>query len=100
MDLKLLLKDDILNSSVYEILDRLLVLYMEDIRDTYVEQYIDVKNGRNIGAYVVNDLEEDAFQISRRIEAVDFILRDFKGDQHESFDFDSVPWWDDEEGLS
>ena len=99
MDLKLLLKDDILNSSVYEILDRVLVLYLEDLRDTYAEQYIDVKNGRNIGAFVINDLEEDAFQISRRIEAVDFILSDHKGN-HEPFDFDSVPWWDDEEGIS
>lgn len=99
MNLELLLKDDILNSSVYEILDRLLVLYMEDLRDIYVEQYIDVKNGRHIGAFVVNDLEEDAFQISRRIEAVDFILSDHKGN-HKPFDFDSVPWWDDEEGLS
>jgi hypothetical protein len=58
-----------------------------------------VKNGQQRNNFVVNDLEQDAFEISRRIEAADMLIDEFIPD-HVPFDFDRFPWWDDEEGLS
>jgi len=46
---------------------------------------------------VLNDPEEDAFQISRRIEAYDLILAEFlPASELEPYDFDEV-WYAQEE---
>jgi hypothetical protein len=83
----------------YEISDELLVCRLLEYRDSLIESYEAVKDGKMKSIYVVNNLEEDAFQISLRIQSIDMILDEFKSD-HEAYDFEAVEWWDDKEGLS
>ena len=85
--------------ALYEIADQLLVSRLLEYRDSLIESYEAVKDGKMKSIYVVNDLEEDAFQISLRIQSIDMILDEFKAD-HEAYDFEAVEWWDDKEGLS
>lgn len=92
-------EDSIVQEALYEVADAVAVRVLMDYRERQIDEYENVKNGIQRNCYVLNDLEEDAFQISLRIQAVDMILREFKVD-HEPYDFEAVEWWDDKEGLT
>ena len=77
----------------------ILLSELRDFRDCRIDDYLSVKDGVSRSIYVHGDLEKDAFEISRRIEAIDMILDEYTVD-HEPFDFESVEWWDDKEGLN
>lgn len=91
------------NDSVQQVLDEisdaLIVKTLTECRERWICYYENVKNGIKQNIYVMNDLEEDAFQISLRIQSIDMILDEFKFG-HEAYDFEAVEWWDDKEGLS
>lgn len=103
MYLDLLFKSDNfnehLNEVIAELVDHVVMHCLSENRDRAIEQYKQIKNGNKLNMYVVNDLEEDAFQVSLRIQSLDMILQEYNT-KHEAFDFDAVPWWDDEEELS
>ena len=91
---------DSLRDTLSEQLDCILVAELHDFRERRIDDYLSVKDGVSRSIYVHGDLEKDAFEISRRIEAIDMILDEYTVD-HEPFDFESVEWWDDEEeGLN
>ena len=92
-------ENQIVQESLYEIYDEILVSRLTEYRDSLIESYESVKDGRMMSIYVVNNLEEDAFQISLHIQSIDMILDEFKSN-HEAYDFEAVEWWDDKEGLS
>jgi hypothetical protein len=92
--------DDVeLRNVIDSVVDSILVTELRKFRENRIDDYLSVKDGVSRSIYVHGDLEQDAFEISRRIEAVDMILNEYTV-HHEPFDFDSVEWWDDEEGLS
>jgi len=91
--------EDILRDTLSDLSDSILVAELRKYRQNRIDEYLSVKDGVSINAYVVGDLEQDAFEISRRIEAIDMILDEYTVD-HEPFDFESVEWWDDKEGLN
>ena len=72
---------------------------MDKYRQHRIDEYLSVKDGVSRSIYVHGDLERDAFEISRRIEAVDMLLEEYTV-AHKPFDFESVEWWDDKEGLN
>jgi len=82
-----------------ELLDSVLIAELREFREHRIDDYLSVKDGVSRSIYVHGDLEQDAFEISRRIESVDMILDEYVAG-HEPFDFDSVEWWDDKEGLN
>ena len=82
-----------------ELSDGILVAELRAYRERRIDDYLSVKDGTSRNIYVCGDLEQDAFEISRRIEAIDMILDEYSVD-HEPFDFESVEWWDDKEGLN
>ena len=82
-----------------DITDSILIAELRAYRERRVEDYECIKDGTPRNIYVYNDLEQDAFEISRRIEAVDMLLQEYTV-AHEPFDFESVEWWDDKEGLN
>ena len=82
-----------------ELLDSVLIAELREFRERRIDDYLSVKDGVSRSIYVHGDLEQDAFEISRRIESVDMILDEYVAG-HEPFDFDSVEWWDDKEGLN
>ena len=88
-----------LRDTLSELLDSILVAELRDFRERRIDDYLSVKDGESRNIYVHGDLEQDAFEISRRIESVDMILDEYTVD-HEPFDFESVEWWDDKEGLN
>ena len=88
-----------LRDTLSNLSDSILVSELRKYRQNRIDEYLSVKDGVSINAYVVGDLEQDAFEISRRIEAIDMILDEYTVD-HEPFDFESVEWWDDKEGLN
>lgn len=88
-----------LRDTLSELLDSVLIAELRDFRKRRIDDYLSVKDGVSRSIYVHGDLEQDAFEISRRIEASDMILDEYTVD-HEPFDFESVEWWDDKEGLS
>ena len=90
---------DSLRDTLSELLDSILVAELRDFRERRIDDYLSVKDGASRSIYVHGDLEQDAFEISRRIESVDMILDEYVAG-HEPFDFDSVEWWDDKEGLN
>ena len=87
--------------ALYEVADAVFLAKLFDMRQRFINDYINVKNGVTRNIFVLNDLEQDAFEISRRIEATDMLIDQFEPD-HVPFDFDGFPWWDDEdeEGLN
>jgi len=103
MYLEKLLKSDIFNSALEETVGQLVEAVVANAlvesRERLINEYKEIKNGVRKNSYVVNDLEEDAFQVSLRIQAFDLIIQEWDPN-HEAFDFDAVPWWDDEEGLN
>jgi len=88
-----------LRDTLSDLSDSILVSELRKYRQHRIDEYLSVKDGVSRNAYVVGDLEQDAFEISRRIESVDMILDEYTVD-HEPFDFESVEWWDDKEGLN
>jgi hypothetical protein len=92
-------ENEYVQEALYEVADAVFLEKLFDMRQRFITEYVCVKNGQQRNNFVVNDLEKDAFEISRRIEALDMILDEYTVD-HEPFDFDSVEWWDDKEGLS
>ena len=91
--------NEYVQEALYEVSDALFLHSLENMRQRFINEYIHVKNGQQRNIFVVNDLEQDAFEISRRIEAADMLIDEFKPD-HVPFDFDGFPWWDDKEGLN
>ena len=88
-----------LRDTLSELSDGILVSELRKYRQQRIDDYLSVKDGVSRSIYVHGDLEKDAFEISRRIEAIDMILDEYTVD-HEPFDFESVEWWDDKEGLN
>jgi hypothetical protein len=92
--------NEYVQEALYEVSDAVFLEKLWDTRQRFINEYIHVKNGQTRNIFVLNDLEQDAFEISRRIEATDMLIDEFKVD-HVPFDFDGFPWWDDEEdGLN
>jgi len=92
--------EDSFRDTLSSLSDSILVSELLQYRDRRIDDYLSVKDGVSKSIYVHGDLEQDAFEISRRIEAVDMILNEYTV-SHEPFDFESVEWWDDkEEGLN
>jgi hypothetical protein len=88
-----------LRDTLSDLSDSILVTELRKYRQNRIDEYMSVKDGVSINAYVLGDPERDAFEISRRIEAVDMLLEEYIV-AHERFDFESVEWWDDKEGLN
>jgi len=88
-----------LRDALNELSDGILVAELHKYRQNRIGDYLSVKDGVSRSIYVHGDLEQDAFEISRRIEAVDMLLEEYTV-AHEPFDFESVEWWDDKEGLN
>ena len=88
-----------LRDTLSDLSDGILVAELRRYRQNRIDDYLSVKDGVSRSIYVHGDLEQDAFEISRRIEAVDMLLQEYTV-AHERFDFESVEWWDDEEGLN
>ena len=88
--------DHVVQDAVDAIVDSVLVAELKEYRERRIDDYLSVKNGVPTNVYVFGDLEQDAFEISRRIEAIDMILNDYSVG-HKPYDFDDAPWWDDEE---
>ena len=96
--------EDVLDSpevteALHQLVDKFIVNRLLEARQRRIYEYERVKEGMPVNAYVCDDLEEDAFEISRRIEALDLIIDEYIVD-HEPYDFDAIEWWDDREGLS
>ena len=89
-------ENEYVQEALYEVSDAVFLENLWDTRQRFIDDYIAVKNGTARNIFVVNDLEKDAFEISRRIEATDMLIDEFNPD-HVPFDFDGFPWWDDEE---
>jgi hypothetical protein len=98
-DIDIEIEEDDLLDALSKLKRGILLSELRDFRDCIIDDYLSVKDGVSKSIYVHGDLEKDAFEISRRIEALDMILEEYVAD-HEPFDFDSVEWWDDKEGLS
>ena len=94
-------ENEYVQDALHEVSDAIFLDKLFDMRQRFINEYIHVKNGQTRNIFVLNDLEQDAFEISRRIEAADMLIEEFIPD-HVSFDFDGFPWWDDEdeEGLN
>ena len=88
-----------LRDTLSELLDSVLIAELRQFRERRINDYLSVKDGVSRSIYVHGDLEQDAFEISRRIEAIDMILDEYTVD-HAPFDFESVEWWDDKEELN
>ena len=88
--------NEYVQEALYEVSDAIFLDKLLDIRERFINDYEAVKNGQSRSIFVVNDLEEDAFQISRRIESADMLIAEFEPD-HEPYNFDDAPWWDDDE---
>ena len=88
-----------LRDTLSDLSDSILVSELRKYRQHRIDEYLSVKDGVSRSIYVHGDLERDAFEISRRIEAVDMLLEEYTV-AHKPFDFESVEWWDDKEGLN
>jgi len=95
-ELDIEIEEDDLLDTLSKLKRGILVAELLDFRDCRINDYLSVKDGVSRNIHVMNDLEQDAFEISRRIEAVDIILEEYTV-AHERFDFESVEWWDDKE---
>jgi len=94
------IEDHVVQEAVDAVADSVLVSELKDYRERRIDDYLSVKDGMPRNVYVFGDMERDAFEISRRIEAIDMILSDYTVG-HEPYDFDDAPWWDDnEEGAN
>jgi hypothetical protein len=71
---------------MYSITDTILVRELHSFRERRIDDYLTVKQGQLVGAYVFGNLEQDAIEIAKRIEAVDMVLEDYSV-KHEPYDF-------------
>ena len=92
-------ENEYVQDALHEVSDAIFLDKLFDMRQRFINEYIWVKNGKIRNIFVLNDLEKDAIEIRRRIEATDMLIDEFIPD-HVPFDFDGFPWWDDEEGLN
>ena len=93
------INDDIeLNEIAGELIDRLSVLSLSELRESFIGAYEQTLDGRPSKVFVMDDPEEDAFEISRRIEAIDLILA-YISSGHKPYDFTVIDWWDDKEEI-
>lgn len=91
-----IIDDTELNESFGELIDRLSVLSLMDLREHFIGAYEQTLDGRPAQIFNMDDPESDAFEISRRIESIDMILA-YISSGHEPYDFALVDWWDDED---
>ena len=78
--------DDSLNGAVLDVVDSLTVHGLKQAREGLITDYENNRSGHYINAFVVDDPEEDAFEISRRIEAFDLVL-DYLTFNHTPYEF-------------
>ncbi len=83
--------DSELQNAIDAIVDSILVSELKACRQRRIEDYLSVKDGVSRNIYVYGDFEQEAFEISRRIEATDMLIDAFIPD-HVPFDFDGFPW--------
>jgi hypothetical protein len=76
----------VFNELMYSITDTILVRELHSFRERRIDDYLTVKQGQLVGAYVFGNLEQDAIEIAKRIEAVDMVLEDYSV-KHEPYDF-------------
>jgi hypothetical protein len=80
--------DEVIHNLKDELDKHYLVPRLLESRERMIDDYEAVKNGSNRSIFVLNDPEEDAFQISRRIEAYDLVLAEFlPASELEPYDF-------------
>jgi len=96
MDVNTLINDCELNDDLAKIIDRLTVMNLYEIKESMVDSYEQTLDGKFLMVFTEEGLEEDAHQISLRIQALDFILSWLTSD-HQPYDFDLIGWWDDED---
>ena len=77
---------DNLNEAVLDIVDSLTVHNLKRTRESVIIDYEAANDGRSIGVFSLDNNEVEAFELSRRIEALDLILDWFDGD-HQPYDF-------------
>ena len=73
-------------NGVYAIMDGLLVTSLKEYRQRKIDEYELCRNGGRTNIYVFGNPEQDAFEISRRIEAVDMLLSEYTV-LHDPYDF-------------
>lgn len=89
-------ENEYVQEALYEVSDALFLHNLLDMRQRFINDYIAVKDGQDRSVFVLNNREQDAFEIRRRIEAADLLIEQFKPN-HVPLDFDGFPWFDDEE---
>jgi hypothetical protein len=90
---KIKIDDCVVQDAIDNIVDSVLMAELEDYRERRIEDYECVTNGSARSIYVHGDLEQDALEISRRIEAVDLIISEYTVG-HEPYDFDTEEYED------
>ena len=85
------IEDHLVQEAVDAVVDSVLVAELKEYRERRIEDYECVTYGTPRNVYVFGDMERDAFEISRRIEAIDLILSDYTVG-HEPYDFDAEEW--------
>lgn len=85
-----------IGEEVWKIFNKITVATLKADREVAIEDYEKVTSGVKVFAYVVDDPEEDAFQLSRRIEAYDILLGDYDL-THEPYAFNDEVWYAQEE---
>ena len=80
--------EDNLRDVLSNLSDGILVTELRKYRQHRIDDYLSAKDGVSRSIYVHGDPERDAFEISRRIEAVDMLLQEYTV-AHERFDFDA-----------
>ena len=90
--------DEIIHNLKDELDKHYLVPRLLESRERMIDDYEDTKAGGKRSIFVMNDPEEDAFQISRRIEAYDLILAEFlPASELAPYDFDEEDYYASEE---
>lgn len=82
-----MLEDVDLNKELDALIDKLVLHRLKRDRRVCIEEYEKVTSGIPVDAYELDDLEEDAFQISLRISSYDMILCDCD-ESHVSYEFE------------
>lgn len=94
--------EDDFRTGVYAVMDGMFVASLKEYRQRKIDEYEICMNGGALNIYVFGKPEEDAFEISRRIEAVDMLLSEYSVEHH-PYDFavwDGYEEEDDEDGSN